>query len=255
MGKRKRTTSKSKPRKKRKMTFDKKVLKAINDAQSGGGWGDLRAEFGAAASIVKQDKVVKLKYAEFRDLTMSDTLNNNHDYVIYRPDSPYDPRYAVGGHQPFGWDQLSQFYTHYVVLGARLKATVWSKSFRTSPYPVVVYAHLQDDVVDPLHDASYWMENKAVSKKMLAGMPFHTPTDIQRPTTVNAYYSHRKFYNTTNTRTHTPVGDNPNLSTVPYFLVGAQALDQGEPNVDDLQVLIEIDYTVMLKDPIEQNPS
>lgn len=252
--KRKRSSSRNKRRKKKRPSFDRKVLKVINKAQ-GGGWGDIRNEFGAANSIVRNDKVVKLKYAEFRDFTMSATLNSNHDYVIYRPDSPYDPRHAVGGHQPFGWDQLSQFYAHYLVLGSRLRATVWSEGAGATSKPVVAYAHLQDDTTDPLYDASYWMENAAVTKKMVSGQPYFTPKDMNSPRTLNAYYSHRKFYDRTGTGVSTAVGSNPSNTRTPYFLVGVQGLDQTDEDIPDLKVLIEVEYTIMLKDPLEQAQS
>lgn len=44
-------------------------------------------------------------------------------YVVYKPNSCYDPNDAVGGGQPTYWDQLAEVYTRYAVLGAKVTAT------------------------------------------------------------------------------------------------------------------------------------
>lgn len=44
-------------------------------------------------------------------------------YVVYKPNSCYDPNDAVGGGQPTYWDQLGEIYSKYAVLGAKVTAT------------------------------------------------------------------------------------------------------------------------------------
>lgn len=42
---------------------------------------------------------------------------------IVRANDCYDPRVAVGGHQPRGFDEFMALYDHFVVLGSKIKAT------------------------------------------------------------------------------------------------------------------------------------
>lgn len=46
----------------------------------------------------------------------------------FRANSLFDPDYTGTGHQPIGFDQLMNFYTHYTVIGAKLTATFVSSS-------------------------------------------------------------------------------------------------------------------------------
>lgn len=52
--------------------------------------------------------------------------------IVFRINSLYDPEYAVGGHQPLGFDQWSVFYNKYLVLGAKVRADCFSTSTTTT---------------------------------------------------------------------------------------------------------------------------
>jgi hypothetical protein len=45
----------------------------------------------------------------------------------YRANGPYDPDYAAGGGQPYGFDQLAAFFERYTVLNCKAKLTAWSQ--------------------------------------------------------------------------------------------------------------------------------
>lgn len=42
---------------------------------------------------------------------------------VFRANGMYDPDTALGGHQPYGFDQLMALYNRYVVLGAKITIT------------------------------------------------------------------------------------------------------------------------------------
>lgn len=65
--------------------------------------------------------ITNLVYSESIILTPSAVLPC--PYVVYKPNSCYDPNDAVGGGQPTYWDQLAEVYTRYAVLGAKVTAT------------------------------------------------------------------------------------------------------------------------------------
>lgn len=66
----------------------------------------------------------ELKYSTSGSLT----ANNGHNYLTIRGNSVFDPEYAVGGHQPLGFDQLAGLYNKYNVHSARVEVTAYNNS-------------------------------------------------------------------------------------------------------------------------------
>jgi hypothetical protein len=64
---------------------------------------------------------VTLKYAEH--ITLNPGTASNPAIAYYRAGSCFDPTYAVGGHQPLGFDQWTAFYQHYTVIASTIKVT------------------------------------------------------------------------------------------------------------------------------------
>lgn len=44
-------------------------------------------------------------------------------YYVFAANGMYDPNITGTGHQPMGFDQMSEFYNHYEVIGAKIKFT------------------------------------------------------------------------------------------------------------------------------------
>lgn len=72
----------------------------------------------------------RLVYTESQHISLSGaailgacTTSGN---LIYNLNSCYDPRYAAGGHQPRGYDEICQFYNMYRVTSARMTVRGWS---------------------------------------------------------------------------------------------------------------------------------
>lgn len=65
-------------------------------------------------------KPIKLKYVQAFTLTPD---SSSVQYKEFRANSLFDPDYSVGGHQPYGFDQLATFYQHYVVIGSKITVT------------------------------------------------------------------------------------------------------------------------------------
>lgn len=65
--------------------------------------------------------ITKLKYVD----TVTIPLNIDGVGVWeFRLNSLYDPDFSGGGHQPYGYDQLTTLYQQYRVFGARIKFTI-----------------------------------------------------------------------------------------------------------------------------------
>jgi len=94
-------------------------------------------------SPIANSTVVTLKYCD--TFTVNPTAAGVIAAQLWKANSAYDPDYAVGGHQPMGFDQWMTFYNHYQVLSSHITAyfTVQSTdSVRNDAYGGI---YLDDD--------------------------------------------------------------------------------------------------------------
>lgn len=85
-----------------------------------------------------------MRYATSTDLTLD---TGGVQSVLFRANGLYDPEYAIGGHQPLYFDQMSALYNHYHVVASKIK-------FRVQPlvgtsFFVNCTAYIDDDAVLP----------------------------------------------------------------------------------------------------------
>lgn len=73
-----------------------------------------------SADPFKPTMSVKLKYTETKTM-FSGAAGLTGSLRTFRLNSLYDPNYAVGGDQPYGYDQLATLYKKYKVNGALLE--------------------------------------------------------------------------------------------------------------------------------------
>lgn len=97
-----------------------------------------RKSFPRETAPLQKSKKIKMRYC------MNDVLApgaNSTDYVDIAANGLYDPEVAVGGHQPFGFDNyVGVFYDHYTVVGAKITVDAVS----TTAVPTIVGIHLAD---------------------------------------------------------------------------------------------------------------
>lgn len=95
--------------------------------------------------------------------------------VTYKCNGLYDPEDAIGGHQPFGYDQMTPIYDHYAVYESRIKVTFVpnypnepsSSGTDTGPFICAVY---QDDDTTGATDIQTLIESQNSSQyKVLPG--------------------------------------------------------------------------------------
>lgn len=185
-------------------------------------------------------KVVRMRYLEG-----SSTGNGSgaalSAYTLYRANSVYDPRWAVGGGQPIGFDDWKTLYGAYVVLGAKCK---------------VRFASPTDDCyvgVSLLSDSSQLSINPTVT----CSNPNSTWTLVNsgggtsKCTTITKNYSARKFTcrgqsPLTDEDQQADVGTNPENG--PIFQVWAAPIDQST-TLTSVNYVIELEYIVAFFDP------
>ena len=100
------------------------------------------------------------------------TMNPNQgqvDDVVVRANDLYDPEVALGGHQPYGFDQLMTFYDHFTVLGSRITMSAFNSN---GSLPVYIFIGLRDNNVslyeEPVGDIH---EQARTVKKLLTTNP------------------------------------------------------------------------------------
>lgn len=77
-------------------------------------------------------KYITLRYTETFNFTLATATGTQS---LFRLNSIFDPNSAVGGHQPYGYDQLAALYNRYRVLSCHWKVVFGTQ---TSTYRIVI---------------------------------------------------------------------------------------------------------------------
>jgi len=117
------------------------------------------------------------------------------DYATFSASGMYDPRLALGGHQPYGLDQLSAFYKYNKVLSSTITVTpVIDSVADTTPCYVAVV--LTDSSTTPtFSDVSHFLEYvKRMGSKVITVGAFQALNSAINQT-VSCKYDFKKWYN------------------------------------------------------------
>lgn len=195
--------------------------------------------------------MVKLRYVG--NSSINPTAANIAGFSI-RANSCYDPDPAVGGHQPLGFDQWSQFYNHYVVVGAKITAYfTYSKDTtgsNASAYAFGIY--LSDDNVITNLTFSGMAEQGLTKWRIKPASMLATVNNDASPKIVSKF-SAKKFFNITNITDNTSrlgASINANPTEEAYFHIwgGDPA---GTSDLPSLDVTYMVDYLVIFSEPRE----
>jgi len=90
------------------------------------------------------DKIrTTMRYFEYNNGTASAGTVGG---FFFKANGIYDPRSALGGHQPLGYDQLTPIYNHWIVNASRIKCTFSTRDeVDDVVHPVVVGIYDDDD--------------------------------------------------------------------------------------------------------------
>lgn len=186
----------------------------------------------AAASNVK---TVKLVYAETVAMTgggAGATLTYS-----YRANSIYDPRVAIGGHQPMAHDEWANFYNHYRVIGSKITLKPVTQTDTTAP--LVYFVTLGATSTAPA-SADIAIERGRCAYGIL------TPQGDNTITLKNAYDA-VKFFGT-----KVDIGEQKALFTADpaegvYFHIGMTPLTSS--SLTSSHFVVEIEYTCQFTEP------
>ncbi len=90
----------------------------------------------AGATPIRRIQKATMKYSQIKTIDIaSGVVQNSTGFYVFRAASLYDPDYALGGHQPRGFDQLAAIYGEYRVNRATIECRFVSQSgFEFHPF-------------------------------------------------------------------------------------------------------------------------
>lgn len=124
-------------------------------------------DFGRNALPLRVKNV--MRYSVAQDVTIN---AGGTALAGFRANGLYDPEIALGGHQPFYFDQLTALYNHWTVVKSRMKCRVTSKGITTSGKCMVT--QLIDD------DGTVTTTSPAVRERIGAKNRLITPADTDK---------------------------------------------------------------------------
>lgn len=185
-----------------------------------------------------QSRVTSMRYAELLNVTSTTGIVGAQ---VYRANSLFDPNFSLGGHQPIGYDLMTQQYNHYCVIGSKITATVTDAS-DSKVNPQVCGIVLTDEATVPYANINSYIESKKGTWRAIQG-------GASRPTTVKSWFSAKKFFNIKDVKDNVGrigagIGSNPTEGSYYVFWTATQ---NGTTNTFYVQFVI--DYTVLWFEP------
>lgn len=186
-------------------------------------------------------KRVTMRYTDSLVVNIAAGVTAN---LQYRASSIFNPRVSSGGHQPIGRDQWQIFYNHYMVTNSRISVEMVGTDSNNTPLICGIY--LSDDTVIPLQAAEIVEQGLSVWKCASLGSNVSV-SSLKLRNSFNA----KSFFNIKDPKDNfdrlgAPFINNPTEEAVYNVFAGAMNL---LAVVDPINVLITIDYDVILSEP------
>lgn len=196
------------------------------------------------------NQTVSLRYVENIDLAPG-AVGAAAKYV-WRCNGPYDPNMTGVGHQPMFWDTYANMYNHAVVIGAKIRAKVWSESSNTT-YGSMVGIKIDDDAT--------------ISQNVMTVMELKDPLFKVRMMRTNAggnqavanithTYSPKKFFGIKDIKDNREnIGSltNTTPSEQAYWVLFWQHVDGSTTFTSNLKGYVIIDYIISFSEPKDQS--
>jgi hypothetical protein len=185
-----------------------------------------------------------LRYCSFVTNSIATTLGVNN---VFRLNSIFDPDAAVGGTQPYGYDQLAALYNRYRALKTRWKVTF---SASTAGYNAVVVPTNGALNTPPADATSFASSSMVPYAKFFVYALGAKPPVTSGAIDLNVLGGVTKLEYETDDRFEAQIGANP--AEVISLNIGLQNPSGGTISVS---YFVELWYFVDLHDPISLAPS
>lgn len=181
----------------------------------------------------------KLRYHQVESL---DPAVGTVKDVVFTASGLYDPYVAIGGHQPYGFDQLMNLYDHYTVVGAICKVNIVNNNV------IPFWAGIE------LNDSSTSLSGASIEEQLERPMGKYKLLNYNSAGGSKAFisktYSAKKFFKTSSMVNHSLYrGDaTTNPTEQAYFHVVIFPNATGDDLISNV-VHITIDYIAVFNEP------
>jgi len=193
---------------------------------------------------------VKMKYSTTISL---DAATGSVNSYIFRANSIFDPDYSGTGHQPSLHDLYQGLYNHYEVLNSRIVVRPLPAPETTGTQTGARIAQISIATLSSPFETNPGFESIREFKRGPVMFVNDNSVVNGKGSTISKYWSKRSWF-TTNTPSSTGADFGSNPSAIAYFNVQQSAPASGF-NPIDLQVLVDMYFTVKLTRPITQTQS
>ncbi len=207
-----------------------------------------RRVFRPMKALLGNSRVVKLKWATSGQIP---TLLGVPGSLAIRCGGAGAP--FLGGGQPRGWNQLEALWTHYVVLGARIKIQFMPGSEPGTTelrHPIICYMAVQNTPSTPVFSARNAMEDRNTASRAW--------TPGQRTVSLYKNYSCRKFFGIKDPSDNIArLGAQTSGAQVPpddAFFTFSVSPTHGL-TVPDTDFVVQVDYIIRYTEPRQPPPS
>lgn len=184
------------------------------------------------------NKIVKMRYCD--NITLDAGAAGAGVLHRFNANSVFDPDLTGTGHQPLGYDECAVLWTHYTVLGARMRVMATTNADSTAPMMLTLQLTSSPG---SLPSITTFIEQKRGSYTIIG-----RGTGGASKGVVTCNYSGKKHFGVKdlNATTQKAVfGASP--SDEALFELGVQALDANDPS--PIHCLVVIDYIVQMSEP------
>ena len=195
--------------------------------------------------VVPKVAYKKLRYADNMALEI---INAYSDQEKFSLNGLYDPDQALGGHQPYGFDQMMTLYNKYCVLGAKVNVLLRPGS-TSNTYAMNVYAEMSELTSIQYTNSIGW-EKPGVKIATFNSSASNVYNPSRR---LSFWFSAKKFFRAKNRNDlisnedyKGSASNNPATEAYLYLTYQGQQIQQ---TTAKLAVDIVIDYIVAFTDP------
>ena len=198
-----------------------------------------RNQMVSTRSPIAKRAILKLRYCD--DVSIDTTAGAAAGHV-FRANSVFDPDLTAAGHQPYGFDEWSNFYNHYTVLGAKITVNYTSESALVGGVTNVGIS---------LQAASAVTTNPTLAKEK-GSTSYGILTGLQAlgKKTLSKTFSAKKFFGVPNVidgdRFTSGIAANPSEEAFFVVWVGSVA---GADDPNPVNCAVTIEYIVALTEP------
>ena len=165
--------------------------------------------------------------------------------ATYNAGGCFDPRTAIGGGQPRGFDQWMSFYEHYIVLGSRITCTYQTTGLQPSDGNGIVGIYLKANNAAQITTIPELIEQQNTVHKPIGPVGGYNSTVM-----LSKNYSAKRFLGRASVMSDPDlkgdVSKNPDESA--YYEIVCGPSNNGD-NLGAVRVLIRIEYIVALIEP------